>query len=174
MDDLRAWLEQMATEPLPGGVAAAALAAAMGAALVAKVAAPNRRAATAAWAELARASAAELQQLAAADEAAYRRVLDARHLPPASEARRRARQQATDLPLSVAEACHRLLAELPSAEELATTALAVDFEIGRHLLAAGVEAGSLAAAQNLAAWGRDLDEPAYRRRLAALRGDKLT
>lgn len=183
MTEFEAWLDQMAAEPLPGGVAAAAVGAAMGAALVAKIVsiresrqAPDsagRRALHALF-DLAQASRAELLRLAAADEAAYRRVLDTRHLPSVDEDRRRARQWATDLPLSVAETCRRLLAELPVPAELGSPAMVVDFEIGRRLLEVGVKAGMLAAGQNLGAWSQGLDVAAYRRRLAALRGGKET
>jgi formiminotetrahydrofolate cyclodeaminase len=173
VDEFEAWLGKMATEPLPGGVAAAAMAAAMGAALVAKVVASGLHSVTG-LDDLAHASRSRLLQLVAGDEAAYRRVLDTRHLPPDDEARRRARQQATDLPLAVAEICHRLLAALPEPGALASPALAVDFEIGRRLLAAGVDAGLRAGAQNLDAWGRDLDLSSHRRRLAALRGGEST
>ncbi|MFN2225040.1 MAG: cyclodeaminase/cyclohydrolase family protein [Anaerolineae bacterium] len=174
MDEFDAWLEKMATEPLPGGVAAAALAAAMGAALVAKVTTGRRRPTAAGLVDLAHASRIRLLQLAADDEAAYRLVLDTRRLPPGDEARRRACRQATDLPLTVAETCHRLLAALPDPGVLASPALAVDFEIGRRLLAAGCDAGLRAGAQNLDAWGRDVDLAGHRQRLAALRGGELT
>jgi formiminotetrahydrofolate cyclodeaminase len=173
VDELDAWLEKMATEPLPGGVSAAALSAAMGAALVAKVAGSGLPS-VAGLVDLARASRRRLLHLVADDEAAYRRVLDTRHLPPGDEAWRRARRQATDLPLTLAETCRRLLAALPDPEAFHSQALAVDFEIGRHLLAAGQEAGTLAASQNLDAWRRDLDLSSHRRRLAALRGGEST
>lgn len=176
------WLDDMVTKPLPGGVAAAALAAAMGAALVAKVArfsqsqqapgADGQRALPSPLA-LAQASWVELFQLAAADEAAYRRVLDTRHLPPADEARRQAWQQATDLPLSLAESCRRFLAKLPRGEDVGAPGLAADLEIGRRLLQAGAEAGMLAARENLSAWGAHVDSDPYQRRLAALSGEGI-
>ena len=180
--EFEAWLDEMATQPLPGGVAAAALAAAMGAALVAKVArvgqslrAPGLagQRARPSLVTLAQASQLELLHLVAADEAAYRRVLDTRHLPAADEARREAWQQATALPLSLAETCQRLLAKLPRGEDLAAPRLAVDLEIGRRLLQAGTEAGMLAARENLSAWGAHLDADSYRRRLAALSGERI-
>lgn len=181
MDEFEAWLEEMATKPLPGGVAAAALSAAMGAALVTKVTAAGRRLARGGLADLALASRADLLQLAADDEAAYRRVLDTRHLPAADEAHRGARQGAIDVPLRVAETCRRLLAELPTPEEVPSPALAVDFEIGRRLLQAGIQAGVLAAGQNLEAWGepdiagsQDPEMVKGRQRLASLRGGELT
>lgn len=177
MDEFGVWLQEMATKPLPGGVAAAALSAAMGAALVTKVTAGGRRLDRLGLADLALAVRAELLQLAADDEAAYRRVLDTRHLPPADEVRHRARQRAIDVPLRVAEACRRLLAELPAPGEISSAALAVDFEIGRRLLQAGLQAGVLAAAQNLDAWDKPLttgsQDPEMakgRQRLASLRG----
>jgi hypothetical protein len=74
----------------------------------------------------------------------------------------------------VAETCQALLVALPAPASLRPQALAVDFQIGRHLLAMGVEAGVLAAGQNLDAWERDLEPTAYRRRLAALQGVEST
>lgn len=181
MTEFEAWLDQMAANPLPGGVAAAAIGAAMGAALVAKVVgiresrqapdAGGRRARQAVY-DLAQLLRVELVQLAAADEAAYRRVRDTRQRPAGDEERRQARQRATDVPLSVAEACRPLLAALSGLAGAGSPAAAVDLEIGRRLLEAGVEAGMLAAGENLGAWSQDLDVAAYRRRLAALRGGK--
>jgi formiminotetrahydrofolate cyclodeaminase len=180
-NEFDAWLERMATKPLPGGVAAAALAAAMGAALGAKVAergqlhpAPDRAGwrASPALAALAQASAGELVDLAVADEAAYRLVLDTRHLPDDDQSRRQAWQQATEIPLSLAECCRRLLADLPRLEEVRLTGVAVDLQIGRRLLEAGAEAGLLAAGENLGAWGAHSDATPYARRLAALIGEE--
>ncbi len=177
MNEFAVWLDKMATKPLPGGVSAAALAAAMGAALVAKVAASrpspegadsHGRRAPQALLPLAQASRAELVRLAAADEAAYCQVLDTRCLPASDEGRRQAWQRATDLPLTVAETCRRLLADLASLDEMGSPALAVDLEVGRRLLQTGAEAGTLAAQENVHAWGADSDSSTHRRRLAAL------
>jgi formiminotetrahydrofolate cyclodeaminase len=163
--EFEAWLGEMATKPLPGGVAAAALAAAMGAALAAKaVGVAQTQGAHAAW--------VELVDLAAADAAAYQGVLDSRHLPDGAEARREAWQQATDLPLSLAETCRRLLAELPRLKEAMVAEVAVDLEIGRKLLEAGAEAGILAARENLRAWGAHSAAAPYQRRLAVLSGEE--
>jgi formiminotetrahydrofolate cyclodeaminase len=181
VNDFEAWLDRMSANPLPGGVAAAALAAAMGAALGAKVAgsgqvptAPDRtgRRFSPAMVSLAHASRGRLAGLAAEDEAAYRRVLDTQHLPADNQARRQAWQQATEVPLSLAEACRHLLADLPRMEEVKWTRVAVDLQIGRRLLEAGAEAGLLAARENLNAWGTHPDAAPYAQRLAALRGEE--
>jgi formiminotetrahydrofolate cyclodeaminase len=182
--EFEAWLGEMATKPLPGGVAAAALAAAMGAALAAKAAgvaqiqgAPGQRTPAGQRAlpspvALTHAAWVELVDLAAADAAAYQGVLDSRHLPDGAEARREAWQQATDLPLSLAETCRRLLAELPRLKEAMVAEVAVDLEIGRKLLEAGAEAGILAARENLRAWGAHSAAAPYQRRLAVLSGEE--
>lgn len=109
MNDLEAWLDEMVDAPLPGGLAAAAVAAALGAALVAKVgrivlARPGLpagvRAAVEPLAALAQAERRGLLALAAADVEAYRAVLsdpadgpgDAQALPSHHPAPRDARQ----------------------------------------------------------------------------------
>lgn len=176
LPEFESWLDEMATEPLPGGVAAAATAAAMGAALAAKVAGigqlqpslhPDAQRTSPSLVDLAQASREELVGLAAADEEAYRRVLDTRHLAD-DEAKRRAWEQATALPLSLTEACRQLLSALPRLEEVGSPDVAVDLEIGRRLLEVGVAAGLLAARENLSAWGADWDSTPYARRLAVL------
>lgn len=180
MNEFEAWLEQMATKPLPGGVAAAALAAAMGAALVAKVAAsapagagPEAGGGRARQAVVHRAQAAgaELVRLAAADEAAYRGVLDTRHLPAGDARRRQAWHRATEIPLSVAETCRQLLAELSTMDDAGVSGLSIDFEIGQRLLALGAESGVLAAQENLRAGGTHRHPASHRQRLAALLGE---
>jgi formiminotetrahydrofolate cyclodeaminase len=180
-NEFDAWLDQMATEPLPGGVAAAALAAVMGAALVAKVAGIGQselasdsagRGTLPSAAALAQASRVELLGLAATDEVAYRRVLDTRHLPAEDKARQQAWQRATTLPLLLAEACRHLLAEVDRLEDVGSPGVAVDLEIGRLLLEAGAEAGVLAVRENLRAWGAHSDSVPYRQRLAALMGQE--
>jgi formiminotetrahydrofolate cyclodeaminase len=179
--EFEVWLDKMATEPLPGGVAAAALAAALGAALVAKVAgigqrqqAPDAtgRGALPTLVTHAQAARAELVGLVAADEAAYQHVLDARHLPDDDEARHEAWQCATELPLSLAEACRRLLDDLWLLQDVGSSGISVDLEIGRRLLEAGAEAGTLAAGENLEAWGTHADAAPFRQRLAALSGEE--
>ena len=179
MNEFEAWLEEMVANPLPGGVAAAAVGAAMGAALVAKVAAIGRsgpaidagqQRALQALFDLAQSSRRELVQLAAADEVAYRRVLAAQRLPADDEARRHAWQRATDVPLAVAEACRRLLAELPAIEKIGSPGVAVDFEIGRRLLEVGMEAGRLAAGENQRALAEEPHPSTGRQHVAALYG----
>jgi formiminotetrahydrofolate cyclodeaminase len=153
--DLEAWLDDLSAKPLPGGVAAAAVAAAMGAALMAKAARvtlkqQRRPAAGAAALEsalgLARARRMELVELAAADERAYRGVLEP------STAADEAWRPATELPICVAEACRSLLDRMPALLDLCWPAVRTDLEIGAWLLEVGVRAGLAAAESNLSAW----------------------
>lgn len=164
MHDRDSWLESMAEQPLPGGVEAAALAAAMGTALLAKaVRVTLARGSAADWqrttlesaAAVARTARGELLRLARADEAAYRRVLDTRHVPAPDQARRQAWQTASEVPLQVAEVCDDLLRRLPALDDLCWPPVRADLEIGKSLLRAGKQAGLLAARANLEAWGSD-------------------
>jgi formiminotetrahydrofolate cyclodeaminase len=183
MDDLDAWLERMAVESLPGGVSAAALAAAMGAALVSKVArisrerrrlAPGPDRQLADLASRAEARRRELSRLVAEDEAAYRQVMGARDLPFDSARRHRAWQAATRSPLATAEACHDLLAGLTGPEEQILARVAVDLAIGRQLLEVGLEAGLRAAEANLQVWGAAPEAAPLRARLDLLRSEERT
>ena len=178
MDDLQAWLERMATESLPGGISAAALAASMGAALVAKVAlisrqrqalAPDLDRQLAGLANLARARCRELNRLVAEDEAAYRLVMDARDLSPAAAGRQQAWAAATRSPLATAEACHAVLARLADLESAILPLVAVDLAIGRQLLEMGRQAGLQVAEENLQTWGAGLEAAPLRARLDLLR-----
>lgn len=95
MRDFDAWLRDLTEEPLPGGVSAAALASAMGTALLAKAArvslqrqdlSADDRTALQAALDLACLQQPDLLGLAEADERAYRAVLEShahRHETPA-------------------------------------------------------------------------------------------
>jgi formiminotetrahydrofolate cyclodeaminase len=155
MQDVSAWLDEMARRPLPGGVAAAALAGAMGAALLAKAARVARRHSApddgamagdtmqALPASAARAGAQQrrLLRLCGADSEAYRRAI-------AGEGRG-AWQVAVDVPLQVAEAAACVRADVAAVRCHAGPAVAVDLDIAARLLEVAYFAGQLAARENL-------------------------
>jgi formiminotetrahydrofolate cyclodeaminase len=177
MQDLETWLNEMSARPLPGGVAAAAVAAAMGAALIAKAlrvtlnrlqfAAPDR-AVLEETLYLTRAQQGALFHQADADVEAYRTVLDTCSLAASDPARRRAWQSATEVPVAVAEACRLLLDRLPGVVPQCWSGVCVDFEIGSQLLQAGMRAGILAAEANLSLGGAAVDGGPFRVRIEAL------
>ena len=108
MKDLNVWLNDLSNKPLPGAVAAAAITAAMGAALIAKAAritlekrqldGDARNTIQTLW-NLAENQRASLVDLAHADDRAYRAVLDARSSAASSPTQTRAWLQATPLVL---------------------------------------------------------------------------
>lgn len=176
--DFGAWLERLSSQPLPGGVAAAALSAAMGAALIAKAArlalahraVPGpERARVESTLELADAKHTELVNLASADEHAYRAVLAAEGGP----ARRQAWQSATESPLQVAEACCLLLERMPVLAAVCPRSVRVDLEIGGWLLETGMRSGLRAAKANLKAWSDGTEFPDYRARIDALQEGEI-
>ena len=178
LNDFADWLERLATEPLPGGVASAAIAAAMGAALTYKVARialaakslPGAdRAAVQSILDLAKAQQAQLLRLSSADEQAYRAVLEAGQAPE----RHLAWQQATWVPILVAEACRLLLDRLPALYAGCPPVVYVDLQIGDWLLETGVRAGLEAAETNLRVWARGPDLPTFRSRIDALQEAKV-
>jgi formiminotetrahydrofolate cyclodeaminase len=161
MRDLETWLDDMCTRPLPGGVAAAAVAAAMGAALIAKalrITLRRQQLATADQAtlaevlDLALTQQATLSGLADADIQAYQACLDTRSLAAGDPRQSQARQTAIEVPIAVAEACCALLGRIPGMLVHCWHGVCVDFEIGGQLLQAGMRAGILAAQANLGAW----------------------
>jgi hypothetical protein len=173
MIDFERWFHDLSTRTLPGGVAAAAVASAMGAALVAKATqltlrrqppAGADRAGLQALLDLARALQADLLDLAGADECAYRALLETRSLGGASPERRSAWHEATDVPLRVAEACHALLRRLPGIDRYWPPVL----QTGIWLLETGKRTGLLAAQENLEAGGEGRDAGPLRARLQAL------
>lgn len=178
LNDFADWLDRLATQPLPGGVASAAIAAAMGAALtykVARIALAQKsltavdRAATQATLDLANAQQAELVRLSSADEQAYRAVLEAAHAPE----RRLAWQQATQVPILVAEACRLLLDRLPGLYPVCPPVVYVDLQIGSWLLETGLRAGLEAAETNLRVWAKGTDLAAFRSRIDAVQEAKV-
>jgi methenyltetrahydrofolate cyclohydrolase len=177
-----AWLEDLANRALPGGVAAAAVAAAMGAALVTKVAGatlqrqplfPLEQQRLDALVDLVQESIDELQWLAAEDERAYRQVLQTRRLTIDDVERRLAWHQATEVPLRVAEVCRDLLLRLDFLADRCWPAVVTDLQIGRRLLATGLESGLEAAEENLRAWAEDPEARGFRSRIYVLRGEEL-
>jgi formiminotetrahydrofolate cyclodeaminase len=156
--DLEIWLQDMVEQPLPGGVAAAAMAAAMGAALFAKAARVTlaRQTLTSAGREmleaafdLAQAKTVELMRLASADEPAYQAVLDTRMLAPQASARRQAWRAAAESPIRIAEACRTLLDSLSGVSDLCWQDVCPDLYACGGLLGASVRICVLAAESNL-------------------------
>jgi methenyltetrahydrofolate cyclohydrolase len=178
LKEFDAWIEDLANKPLPGGVAAAAVAAAMGAALVTKAAgatlqyqalSPGARQRLEELADLAQASIDEFQRLAMEDERAYRRVLQTRALTTDDAERRLAWREATEVPVRVAEGCRDLLLRLDALVDRCWPAVVIDLRIGRRLLATGLDSGVEAAEENLRAWGEDPEAQDFRSRIYVLR-----
>ena len=177
MRDLEIWLSDMCDRPLPGGVAAAAVGAAMGAALIAKALrvtlkrrqlAASDEAVLAEVLNLTRTQRVALCRLADADVEAYQAVLDTCSLADSHPSRRRAWQSATEVPVAVAEVCRQLLDRVPDVVPQCWSGVCVDFEIGSQFLQAGMRAGVLAAEANLGLGGAAVDGAPFRVRLEAL------
>ena len=178
MRDLEIWLSDMCDRPLPGGVAAAAVGAAMGAALIGKALrvtlkrqqlAASDQAVLAEVFNLTRTQQAALSHLADADVEAYQAVLDTCSLADSHPSRRQAWQLATEAPVAVAEICRLLLDRVPDVVPQCWSGVCVDFEIGSQFLQAGMRAGVLAAEANLSLGGAALDGGPFRVRIEALR-----
>jgi len=176
------WLDDLATEPLPGGVAAAAVAAAMGAALCAKAARITLERQTLTDIvqakledvyEQAQVQQAALLRLAGADEAAYRALMDVQALATQQPERNQAWQAATEVPIRIAEACRSLLDEVSALESACRPSVRVDYEIGVWLLEIGLRAGQRAAQANLRSWGDAPEARWLRLRLDALQEGDL-
>jgi len=177
MRDLEIWLSDMCDRPLPGGVAAAAVGAAMGTALIGKALrvtlkrqqlAASDRAVLVEVFNLTRAQRVALSHLADADVEAYRAVLDTCSLVDSDPARRRAWQLATEVPIAVAEVCRLVLDRLPDVVPQCWSGVCVDFEIGSQFLQAGMRSGILAAQANLSLGAAAMDGDLFRGRLEAL------
>ena len=177
MRDLETWLNEMGARPLPGGVAAAAVAAAMGAALIAKALrvtlnrqqlGAGERTGLEETLSLTQTQQGALYQQADSDVEAYRAVLDTRSLAANDPARRRAWESATEVPIAVAETCRLLLDRLPGVVPQCWSGVCVDFEIGSQLLQAGMQAGILAAEANLSLGGAAIDGGPFRVRIETL------
>jgi formiminotetrahydrofolate cyclodeaminase len=182
LKEFDAWLEEMATHALPGGVAAAARSAAMGAALVAKVtrltlqrqhlsAVEQQRLVS--LVDLASKGVDGLQRLAGEDARAYRQVLETGALPVEGTERRLAWQRATDVPLRVAEVCQELLLALDLLTDRCWPAVGTDLHTARRLLAVGRESGLEAAEANLQSWAEADDARGFGSRMRAIRGERL-
>ncbi len=142
------------SEPTPGGGSAAALAGAMGASLLLMVARmpKTRNSAEEDRAALDRAAAKlaplalELRALIDRDAAAYDAVVAAYRLPKATDgdkaarkdAIQRAMRAAIEAPLEVMRACRTALIQLPLVEAHGNPNAASDVQVGKGLLAAGL------------------------------------
>jgi formiminotetrahydrofolate cyclodeaminase len=138
------------TAAVPGGGSAAALAAAMGAALVSMVAKLSAKKAKVnedrvvlegMVSELDQ-LASRLLQLSQDDVDAYRAVIDARKSGAQGEALGRAYERAADVPLAAATAAARGLALVPEVSKRAWEMTASDLAVGSELLETGF-AGAL-------------------------------
>jgi methenyltetrahydrofolate cyclohydrolase len=133
------------TAAVPGGGSAAALAAAMGAALVSMVAKLSaKKAKVNEDREVLEGLVPELDQLAARllelsqdDVDAYRAVIDARKSGAQGDALARAYERAADVPLKAATAAARGLALLPEVSKRAWEMTASDLAVGSELLETG-------------------------------------
>lgn len=142
-----AYLEALAsTAAVPGGGSAAALAAAMGAALVSMVAKLSaRKTKTVEDRERLTGLVPELDQLAARllelsqdDIDAYRAVIDARKSGAQADALARVYERAADVPLEAATAASRAIALLPEVSRRSWEMTASDLAVGSELLQTGL------------------------------------
>jgi formiminotetrahydrofolate cyclodeaminase len=178
MHNWGAWLHDLSTKPLPGGVSAAALASAMGAALVAKTLRislhkqemkAEDHAAVQAALDLASYQQQTLVSLAQADEDAFRAVLDSRARRDGTQSEAKALRRAIETPVCLAEACHLLLRQLPDLRPLCWPAVEPDLDIGQWLLEVGLRTGLLAAESNAQAWTDAPELASLQARIDALR-----
>jgi formiminotetrahydrofolate cyclodeaminase len=174
---LESWLDELAAQSLPGGVSAAALASAMGAALLAKAARvtvgrqalePGIRGRLDRIAAQARVERVGLVELAEADIKAYRAVLDAQQGATGSLQQHDAYLMAAEIPVRVAEVCHGLLGSAAAVRAVCWHSVLTDLDIGRWLLEAGMRAGLAAAGSNLNASGEGHGRNMLQRRIDAL------
>ena len=178
MRDFGVWLNDLSSKPLPGAVAAAAVTAAMGAALIAKAAritlekrqldSDARNTIQTLW-NLAENQQAALIDLAHIDDRAYRAVLDARSSPASSPARTRAWLQATETPIRLAEECRALLDYSAPLLNTCWPAVCPDPEIGIWFLETGIRAGLAAAEGNIGYCGDTPEARSLHHRIAALK-----
>lgn len=168
MHEWESWLDKVADETLPGGVSVAAVAGAMGAALVAKAIRvtlsrgdlpPEERQRFEDAGAAAHKAQRALVGLSDDDDAAYRRLLDTQKAPEdagESEERREAWLMVTHVPLQVADACQALLHHVLPLETNCLPVVLVDLEIGTRLLLAGLDGGVRAGRANVEAWKAEL------------------
>ena len=185
---LDAFLEALRSEaPTPGGGTAAAVAGAMGAALVEMVAAltlgkekfADAHAAVRPIAQAASGARTELLDLAREDSLAFDAVVAARKLPKETDAEKAERSKAmsksnraaTEVPMRTARAAARLLAALPELVEKGNPNAASDAGTAALLLEASVEGALLNVGINLPG----IKDPGFveqmQRETAQLQGD---
>jgi formiminotetrahydrofolate cyclodeaminase len=178
MKEFSIWLKDLSTKPLPGAVAAAALAAAMGAGLVAKAARVtlHRGAVNGATRpllqeviDLADRQQDALVRLAEADVRAYRAVLEARSRSAAPSVQREAWLQATEIPIRIAETCRSLVEHASLWLDECWPALCADLNIGLWLLETGRRAGLEAAQSNIGFSGEPTAAESLQLRVDALK-----
>jgi formiminotetrahydrofolate cyclodeaminase len=179
--ECEAWLRDLSTKGSPGGVAAASMAAAMGAALMAKAVRvtlkhgsfrePDREFLEGSVA-LAQAQVAGLVELATADEKAVRAVLSLAAEEADSAAARTMWLEATTLPVQLGETCQLLLADLPRLATLCWSAVVPDLKAGGWLLEAGLKTGLLSAESNLRLMGEKADGTSLPGRIRQLQDGK--
>ena len=175
-------LDAMARRPLPGAIAAAAVAAAMGAALIGKsvrVALRHQELSGRGRTEMeelvgqAGQTVMELLDLAGADTLAYRSVLDTRTIAAHEPTRQRAWLAAAEVPLRLAELSAPLEESIPALFDRCPPVVHLDLQIGVSLLRAASAGGRLAAEANLENCGECEEAGLLRRRLAVLREPQL-
>lgn len=176
------WFARLATKPLPGGVAAAAVAASMGSALVAKVCrlalaqstlSDRERDMVSSILGLAEQQGAVMTSLAREDEQGYQAVLDTSRLPDESPERRQAWQRATETPLLLAEGCREMLGSVPRLYRVCLPAARVDLKVACWLLEVGLRSGLEAARRNLGCWRDGPEVISMRSRTESLRESQL-
>ena len=168
-------------QPMPAGVAVAAVAAGFALGLVAKVLAvvgrrseqpPETTARLEPLARTAQAGSQRMLQLAGDDTAAFEVYLTARRLPHSTESERQARQEAIDtavrraidLPLAAAQKAAAGLQLCSEVSAFTPVALAADVGVAATLLAAALRGFLLCAESNVRQLA--LDAAPYRERLA--------
>ena len=176
--DFEAWFARLATKPLPGGVAAAAVAASLGSALVAKVCrltlaqsslSDQDRSSVRVVIGLAEQQGKEMMAVVRKDELGYQAVLDTGRLPGSSPERDQAWQRATESPLQLAEGCLELLQTMPALFEVCLPAAFADLKVACRLLDVGVRAGLEAAESNLGRWQGGAESSPFLSRAERLR-----
>jgi formiminotetrahydrofolate cyclodeaminase len=172
--------EAAAQNPMPAGVAIAAVSAGFALGLVAKVLAisgrrnalPENAARLEPLAAAAQAASQRMLQLAGDDIAAFEAYLTARRLPHSTESECQARQQhidsavrrAIDLPLAAAREAAAGLQLCSEVSALTPPALVADLGVTADLLASALRGFLLCAQSNVRQLAPDAD--AYRERLA--------
>ncbi len=175
--ELETFLQKLTNQAVPGGAAAAAHAAAMGAALLSKVARvalqrPNLGDPTADRFQTLWATAREQQEilidLAEKDTQAYQGLLDLGRSPADDDLLNRAWGKVIDIPLHLAEACRLLLDASDQVDQICPPHLLPDIWIAQSLLTAGERAGVWCVQANLRAAPSTVDGEPFRSRLQAL------